>query len=169
MPYRWTSDPDAPTGPAWHLTAWPYRSLSPEGFAAFFGITFAMLLVPLLAVVGSPILWGLLPFAMGALAATWLMIRRNQRDRTLREDLTLAPGLVTLVRRDPRRPEQTWQANPYWLRVELHEDGRPVENYLTLTGAGRTVELGAFLSPDERAALHADLVDRLARLGPAPQ
>ncbi len=170
MPYRWTQAADTPAEtPTAHLVLWPHRSLSPEGFVAFFGITFLLLLLPLFAVLGSPILWGLLPFAMGALALTWLLIRRNQKDGTLREDLTLTPGSVTIIRHNPRKPDQTWQANPYWLRVELHESSGPVENYLTLTGAGRTVELGAFLSPEERAALHEELKDRLARLGPAPQ
>lgn len=176
MPYRWTSQPDTGTGTqtgpkpgtVWHLTLWPYRSLSPEGFVTFFGITFLALMVPMIAVLGSPILWGLLPFAMGALALTWAMVRRNQTDRSLREDLVLTRDSVTLTRHNPRSPDQNWQANPYWLRVEMHATGGPVENYLTLTGGGRTVEIGAFLSPGERAALHEELTRRLARLGPAP-
>ena len=37
-------------------------------------------------------------------------------------------------------------------------------NYLTLSGNDREVELGAFLSEEERIALKADLTARLARL-----
>ena len=51
--------PSAP--PHWTLILWPHRSLSPQGFAVFIAITFAMLLVPLLSVMGTKILWGLLP------------------------------------------------------------------------------------------------------------
>jgi uncharacterized membrane protein len=39
-----------------------------------------------------------------------------------------------------------------------------VPNYLTLKGEGREVELGAFLSEEERVALHAALRDRIPQL-----
>ena len=45
--------------------------------------------------------------------------------------------------------------------MELHP--RPVEDYLTLTDGQRVIELGAFLSPDERRALHAELTRALAK------
>jgi len=168
MPYRWTEESTETGQPAWHLTLWPHRSLPPEGFAVFVGITFILLLVPLFAVLGSPILWGLLPFAMGTLALTWILLRRNYADAALQEDLSLARDEIALVRHNPRGPDQSWQANPYWVRVELHADGGPVENYITLAGAGRQVEIGAFLSPDERKLLYSDLTHRLARIDLRP-
>ncbi|WP_425050776.1 DUF2244 domain-containing protein [Psychromarinibacter sp. S121] len=177
MPYRWTHGHSAPLAeqapdpaPVWTLDIWPHRSLSPEGFVAFFGITFLMVLVPLFSVIGSPVLWGLLPFVMGALALTWKMMRHNARDAVEKtEELLIWPDRMTLVRKDIRKPERRWEANPYWIRVEIHKKGGPVENYVTLSGAGRTVELGAFLSPEERATLHDELVERLARLGQPSQ
>ena len=39
-----------------------------------------------------------------------------------------------------------------------------VEKYLTLRGNGREIELGAFLTPGERAALYREIRDALARL-----
>ena len=54
------------------------------------------------------------------------------------------------MRHGPKGKRQDWEANPYWLRVTLHETDGPVPNYLTLKGDGREVELGAFLSEDER-------------------
>jgi uncharacterized membrane protein len=68
---------------------------------------------------------------------------------------------VTLSRHGPRGKRQDWEANPYWLRVTLHETGGPVPHYLTLKGEGREVELGAFLSEDERIALNRELFQRL--------
>ena len=116
-----------------------------------------MLLVPLLAFVGTPVLWGLLPFMMGVLALTWVLIERSYADGRLTEVLTLWDDRVELVRFNPRGAEQRWEANPYWVRVEMHGTKGPVENYLTLSGSDRTVEIGAFLSPEERALLYADL------------
>ena len=40
----------------------------------------------------------------------------------------------------------------------------PVESYLTLTDGKREIELGAFLTPQERRHLHDDLLRRLANL-----
>ncbi len=58
---------------------------------------------------------------------------------------------------------QEWQANPHWVRLTLHPTAGPVPQYLTLTGNGREVELGAFLTEAERIALHTDLTQALAR------
>jgi hypothetical protein len=43
-----------------------------------------------------------------------------------------------------------------------------VSNYLTFTGAGRTVELGAFLSEEERLELKPEIEDALRRLAQVP-
>lgn len=164
MPYRWTPPGDTAAGPAWHLCLWPYRSLSSRGFVAFFAATCGMLTLPLAALIGTAILWVILPFMAAAVGATWIALRRNDAQALLREDLELSPEQIELVRTGPRGARQSWQANPYWVRLELHERGGPVENYVTLTGAGRSVEIGAFLSPEERVALHRDLSERLNRL-----
>lgn len=165
MPYRWT-DTDADTTRT--LDLWPHRSLPRRGFVGFIGVTFVFLLMPLIPLIGTPVLWALLPFLMGALALLWLLLERSYTDGSLHEELTLAPDRIALVRHNPRGPEQRWEANPFWVRVELHREGAKVENYLTLTGANRTVELGAFLSPDERAGLYEDMLRALARVKPAP-
>jgi len=46
----------------------------------------------------------------------------------------------------------------------LHPTAGPVPNYLTLQGGPREVELGAFLSEDERVALKAEVQVALTRL-----
>jgi uncharacterized membrane protein len=159
MPYRWT-DP-APPDAAERLRLWPHRSLPRAGFVWFIGGTAAFLALPLISVLGSPILWGLLPFEAAALALLWLLLQRNYRDGEVLEELTLGADRVALVRTGPRRATRSWEANPHWVRVTLHRDRGPVPNYVTLSGAGREVEIGAFLSEDERLALYADLARRL--------
>ena len=72
-----------------------------------------------------------------------------------------------MVRREPRGRVRRWHANPFWVRLRLREDAH-VEKYLTLEGNGREIELGAFLSPGEREALHGELSAALRRLGSVP-
>ena len=160
MPYHW--DRTEAAAPGIRLALWPHRSLPPRGFAAFMLITFALLMVPVLGLLGEPALWGILPFALGVLWLTWVLIRRNYRDGTLTETLTLDRNSAELVRLDPDGRRRDWQANRYWVRVVLHKTGGPVENYLTLTGGDREVEIGAFLSPDERIALKGEIETELA-------
>lgn len=159
MPYQWSPTPDAP-----HLRLWPYQSLEPRGFVWFIGVTAATIALPLIAMLGSPVWWGLLPFIAAALAAIWYAIRRSARDRAITEELHLTPDLITLRRHGPRAAHKEWQANPHWVQVTLYPVEGPVPQYLTLRGNGREVELGAFLSEDERKALSRELRDRLHAL-----
>ena len=159
MPYRWM--PATDDGPRARLRLWPHRSMTNGGYAFFVGATFLLICVPLVAVIGSPVVWAVMPFAMGTLALTMWLIRMNDRALMLTEELTLWEDRVALVRRERRRDERRWEANPHWVRVALHEKSGPVPNYVTLTGGDREVEIGAFLSADERAALYGELTHRL--------
>ena len=160
MPYEWLP----PDGDEDRLHLWPHRSLNQRGFVWFIGATAALIAVPLIGILGSPVLWALLPFLLGTIWAIWFALRKNGRDRDVVEDLRLSSDRITLVRHGPKGRRQDWEANPYWLRITLHETGGPVPNYLTLKGDGREVELGAFLSEDERIALSGDLQSRLRAL-----
>jgi uncharacterized membrane protein len=157
MPYEWLP----PEGGEDRLHLWPHRSLTQRGFVWFVGATAALIAVPLFGVLGSPLVWALLPFLLGAIWAIWFALRKNGRDREILEDLRLSPGLIRLTRYGPRGRRQDWEANPHWVRVTLHETGGPVPNYLTIKGKGREVELGAFLAEEERVALKAELDSRL--------
>lgn len=160
MPYEWL-----PSEANEHrLHVWPHRSLTQRGFVWFLGLTASLIALPLLAVLGSPVVWALLPFPLATLAAIWLALRKNGRDRDVLEELVLSPTKVRLVRHNPRGPTQSWEANPHWVQVNLRPEGGPVPQYLTLRGAGREVELGAFLSEVERIALRRELTAALARL-----
>jgi uncharacterized membrane protein len=167
MPVEWIEKPPrAPErsgafGAEAVLHMWPHNSLTAKGFVWFIGVTAAALSLPLIAVMGSVVLWGLLPFMLIALGGVWYGIQRNQRDLTLNEVLELSAERIALTRHNPRAAAQHWEANPYWVELRLHPSDGPVENYLTLRGSDREVELGAFLSPEERIEIYADLQSRL--------
>lgn len=160
MPYRLT--PLSPTRA--RLDLWPHNALDPRGFAVVIAMSAATLAMPMIALLGSPVMWGLLPFAGAALWGLWWAIDRNWRDRRISEQMDLSRASLELVRRDPGGQVRDWQADPHWVTLHLIPRGGPVENYLTLTGGGREVELGAFLTPPERAALHDELAALLIRL-----
>lgn len=149
MPYEWLP----PNADHQRLHLWPYRSLPRRGMVWFIGATAALIAVPLLGLLGTPVLWALLPFLVATIAAIWWALERSFRDGEIVEDLTLTPDRVSLVRHGPRGKRQDWQANPHWVRMTLHATGGPVPQYLTMKGEGREVELGAFLTAEERRQL----------------
>lgn len=179
MPYTWSSDPyDTPNkfrgvlhsngdAPAITLRLTAYNSLTPKGFGWFIGITAALMCVPLVAFLGSVSLWIILACLGLTLGAVWMALTHSWKRGSVTEQLFLWSDKITLRRRNPDRSVQDWDANPYWVRVEKHETGGPVPQYLTLAGAERTIEIGAFLSEQERAALYFELKRALLQVNQA--
>lgn len=139
--------------PRLRLVLRPYKSLTPQGFVWFIGVTAGLIALPLLSILGTSVFWALLPFIVAAVWAIWTALKRSWRDMDLYEEVTLWDDLLRVVRHDPGRAPRDWEANPYWVRIEMHERGGPVPNYLTLKGGAREIELGAFLTPGERVEL----------------
>ena len=166
MPYEWSTTTTR-NGQARHLRLWPHRSLPRKGFAGFILVTFALLLIPLSAVLGTGVLWGLLPFLLLTVAGIWWALERSYRDARVQEDLVLDAEEVTLTRADARGDIQDWECQTYWARAQMHIEGGPVPFYVTLSGKGREVEIGAFLSEDERKALYGELSQALVEAGRA--
>ncbi|QBF32356.1 DUF2244 domain-containing protein [Thalassococcus sp. S3] len=160
MPYDWINTEDT-AAPELHL--WPHQSLPPKGFAAFISATFALIMIPLLPLLGSVVLWGILPFLLLAVGGIWLALQKSWRNGQILEVLTVSDNEAHLMRRNPRGDVQEWRCNRYWARPEMHDKDGPVPHYVTLIGEGREVEIGAFLSEEERVALYDDLVRLFSR------
>lgn len=160
MPYKWTHSASSDT-PELHL--WPHQSLQPQGYTRFLGITAALISIPLLALLGSALLWALLPFVLLALFGMKWALDRSRSDRQILEILSLSAEQVHLLRINPDGQRQRWQCNRYWARAEMRDHGGPVPHYVTLSGSNREVEIGAFLSEEERIALFDELTSAIAR------
>ncbi len=159
MPYSWTTPPRQEPQ---ELHLWPHNSLPAEGFAALILGFFLFASLPLYGLLGTKLLWGLLPFMLASTAGIYYALRRNGRDRQILEVLTLSPERTHLSRTNPKGDVQHWESNTYWVKVTMHDKGGPVPYYVTLKGNGsdnREVEIGAFLSEEERKALFNELSD----------
>lgn len=160
MPFQWTNAPDDPVQ---QMRLWPHQSLPARGMAAFVLSTFTLILIPTMPLLGSPILWGVLPFLLAAVWGVYFALQRNHRARQIVEVLTLDDDMARLHRTDPDGAVREWDCNRYWTKVTKYDDKGPVPHYVTLRGMGREVEIGAFLSEDERIALFDDLQRALDR------
>ena len=160
MPYHWV---DAPQSDEPVLTLRPHRSLPRRGFAAMILFAFTMGTIPLYGLLGTVFLWAILPFVLVMVGALWWGLERSYRDGDILEELKRKGDMLELTHRPARGETKTWECNAYWVRAEMHRKGGPVDHYITLTGNGRVVEIGRFLSEDERKQLFPELQDYLKR------
>ncbi len=160
MPYRWTSPPNS-TPQTLHL--WAHNSLPARGMAAFVLTTFTLISIPVLPLLGSPVLWAILPFTLAAVWGIYWALQRNHHARQIKETLVLGDTMAQLIRINPKGDVQEWDCDRYWTKVTKYDDEGPVPHYITLRGKGREVEIGAFLSEEERIALYDDLQRALHR------
>ena len=160
MPYEWTTAPEAPRQ---EMRLWPHQSLPARGFAAFVLATFTMILIPTFTLLGTTLLWGMLPFVLAAVGGIYFALQSNHRARQIEEVLTLDSDTAHLVHTTPKGEVKEWGCNRYWTRVTKYEKDGPVPHYVTLSGHGREVEIGAFLSEEERISLYDDLERSLKR------
>ncbi len=176
MPWEWDIDPqEAPAQsgassygegerPLAAMHLWPYRSLPRRGFVAVIGVAFLAFLVPLSAFLGTASLWWILLPVMGVLWLLWFFIDKSYRDAEILEELRIWRDRITLTRHGPQGQYHEWEANPYWVSIHLYRTGGPVENYVTLKGNSREVELGAFLSEEERPGLYREVAGLLRQV-----
>ncbi len=91
MPYEVTVDrqqaPASSGALLYEVRLWPHQSLTGTGFVWIIGGTSVMAMLPLVALLGTVALWGILPFAMISVVALWWSLNRSWQDRDILEVL----------------------------------------------------------------------------------
>jgi uncharacterized membrane protein len=145
----------------------PHRSLDRRGHMILFGFVFGVT-----AIISIPFyILGALPivgfFGLDALLL-WLAFRlSNARARAYEE--VIVTHIELLFRRMTWRGRLSeWRFNPLWVKLAREDHAEFGTQRIALVEGGRSVEMGAFLGPGEKAdfagALKAALVE--ARRGP---
>jgi uncharacterized membrane protein len=140
----------------------PHRSLSPAGFWAIMA-----------GVAGFSFVAGIVFWSMGAwpvagflgadVVLVYIAFKASYAGGRAYEHVRLSPESLTVERMSAAGRHEAFTLQPHWLRVELSKDpSRP--DSLRLSSHGRSLAIGAFLSPDERAELAQVLDAALGRL-----
>ena len=107
--------------------------------------------------------WPILPFAGMEVALLAFVISRVQMAVQDQEVLVLGESFVDLTRRHGREID-SFRFNRHWVRVKLCESGaRNLHNRLEIGSHGKFVEIGSFLTDEERVSLAQNLTARLNR------
>lgn len=139
---------------------YPHRSLGPKGFLvlmlAIGGVSFVTGMVFLLK--GA---WPVFGFFGLDVALVYAAFRLNYRSGRLYETVDLTPQSLTITRVHPSGHQESFDFNPYWVRVRLAE-GPQGRTDLRLASHGREFAFARFLTDDERRDLSDALSGALA-------
>lgn len=144
----------------------PHKSLSQAGFrvlmaalaAAFLGVGTVFF------VAGA---WPVIGFCGLELALVYLFFRLNFRDLRRYETIRLTGTELEVRRVAPDGRAECVSFQPYWLQVTV-ENSPGRSSRLVLSSHGRTLDIGSFLSPEEREDLARALNNALWRQRRAP-
>ncbi len=126
----------------------PHRSLGPKGFmvlmAAVCAVSFGTGL--LFYMIGA---WPVVGFMGLDVALIYIAFKLNFRALRLYETVDLTQEALTVTRVDPSGKTQSWDFNPYWVRLSLQQrHGRSTE--LSVASHGKQLVFASFLSDPER-------------------
>ena len=139
---------------------YPHRSLGPKGFLVLMstigGVSFVTGMMFLMK--GA---WPVFGFFGLDVALVYLAFRLNYRAGRLHELVELTPQLLTITRVHPSGTQESFDFNPYWVRVRL-ADGPQGRTDLRLASHGKEFAFARFLTDDERREFSHALSGALA-------
>lgn len=137
----------------------PHRSLTRHGFLALMAVTVvaSLILGMIFFLAGA---WPIVGFCGLDVLVLYWALKRNFRDALIYENVRLTTDELRVEKGTIEGPQRVWTFQPHWLRVAM-DDPPEHESQVVLSSHGRSVVVGAFLSPAERLdfarALRAEL------------
>ncbi len=162
-------DAAADARPLLDVVVYPHRSLGPTGFLALMAVlsacSFTIGLVFYLS--GA---WPVVGFLGLDVLIVYVAFRLNYRAARAYETVRLTPEALEIAKVDAHGRRRSATLQPYWLAVDMDDPPRR-DSRLTLRTHGRRLEIGGFLTPDEKLDLARALRRALdeARSLPAAQ
>ncbi|WP_159729151.1 DUF2244 domain-containing protein [Methylosinus sp. Ce-a6] len=145
----------------------PHRSMTPRQahlFILLFGAGTCVLSLPFF-ILGA---WPVIGFMGLDVLALYVAFRVSFRSAEAFESLRLTPFELAIVKASPYGARQERRFDTYWLRLEAETDEEFGTQRVLLVSRGERVEIGAFLAPEQKAALAAELSRALAEAKRGP-
>ncbi len=141
---------DAATEPlVFDAVLYPHRSLSPRGFWILMtGVSLISFTAGIaFFLIGA---WPVLGFFGLDVLLIFVAFRLSYRAARMLERVRLSADSLQIERVSPYGQVRRWSFQPYWVRVAL-EDPPQLDSVVTIASHGRSVGVGSFLVPGEKA------------------
>jgi uncharacterized membrane protein len=139
----------------------PHRSLGPRGFLALMVFVALVSFAAGIAFVSIGA-WPVFGFFGLDVLALYVAFRMNYRSGRLYETVQLDEAELRVARVQPSGRSEAWSFPSYWARVAVVER-RDGPGGVVLASHGRSVAVGAFLTPEERESFAAALGEALRK------
>lgn len=141
----------------------PHRSLGPRGFLVLMAVICAVSFVAgvIFFFAGA---WPVVGFFGLDVLLIYFAFKLNYASARAYETVEICGDELVVRRVLPGRRPKQWTFHPYWVRIEMDSDGE-YHGPLYLKSHGTRLQIGAFLSGEERRNFADALKDALA--GPA--
>lgn len=155
-----------PDGVAFDAVLVPHRSLPRWGFVLLM-ISTAIALAAIGLSFWSLGAWPVAGFCGLEVFLVWGAFELNYRSGRLLETVRLDDKTLRIDRIAPNGRSRYWTFEPGWVRVAIEPENAET-NRLVLSSHGRRLQIGAFMTNDERSDLANALNDALVRWRSAP-
>ena len=152
--------------PIFEALLYPHRSLGRQGYAILIAGTAVIFFLygMVFLTIGA---WPIFGFLGGEWLLFWFLFRKHHRGDDRAERIRLYADHLLFERFDRHGRHTAERLQPYWLNIILERAAEP-DNALYLRSHGRSIEVGAFLSPQERRGLADQLRAVLQRHRSSP-
>ncbi len=142
-------------------TLHPNRSLGPTGFRILmFVVGVSVLIVGILFIVAGA--WPVFGFSGAEFLLLYIAFRVNYRSGRAYERVRLTERQLEVMRFSPRGEVGRWEFEPTWLQISMDDPPRH-DSQLKLSSHGRSLVIGAFLTPTERVEVADALRDAVIK------
>lgn len=144
-----------------HASLTPHRSMGRTGHLIVIGIIGAVCFGGglLFASMGA---WPIVGFLGLDVALVWYAFRRSYGQARAFEEVSLSANEVVLTKVAENGARQVYRFNPFWVRLTVTRIEDEGVTALELTSHGKSVPLGAFLNPPDRASFASVFAQALA-------
>jgi len=134
--------------PVYQAILYPHRSLGRIGFYALMAVLGGYTCFASLYFyhVGA---WPVIGFFGVEILILWLAFRANYQSARGYEMITLTPEALVVTEHHPRRGKTEWTFHPHWAQVVFEQKGES-ESHLKVLSHGKGVEIGTFMTADEK-------------------